>query len=199
MADRPVYQRAPPVCEATDGPARLPAASAVRPAVINTVSAFFYQQPVQNLIKDYKFRGRLDIGAGLADELARRTSSHPIPDALVPVPLHPRRLRQRGFNQATEIARRLSLQHKIPILINNITRTHWSAPQTGLSRRERQQNVAQVFAVNRPIPAHIAIVDDVVTSGATSMALMRALHQAGGSRFQLWVLACAVIPGEDAR
>ncbi len=179
--------------ESTDGQSAIGGLSAQHSPAMTVVFAFSYRPPVQNLIKDFKFRGRLDVGAGLADELARVVTSHPNPDAMVPVPLHPRRLRERGFNQATEIAKRLQIAKKLPILINNIQRNTWLGPQTGLDTKARARNVAGAFSVERSIPPHVAIIDDVITSGATTGALMTALGRRGARRFQVWALAHAVI------
>jgi len=163
------------------------------PAFAQTLTAFDYEEPVRRLIKDFKFRGRLDIGAGLSGELLRVVTNGPtcdaLPDALVPLPLHRARLRQRGFNQASEIARPLGKILNIPLLINNIKRIHWSGPQTGRDLVERRQNVRGAFRVSRQLPAHVAIVDDVMTSGASARELKRCLLAAGASRITLWVLA----------
>ncbi|HET8700060.1 MAG TPA: hypothetical protein VFL97_00110 [Nitrococcus sp.] len=109
-----------------------------------------------------------------------------MPDAVIPVPLHPRRLRQRGFNQALEIARRLD----IPLAAQMVRRTRPTAAQSRLGVRERRSNTRGAFAVTiSRLPRHIAVLDDVLTTGATAMELSRVLCRAGAEQVEIWVVA----------
>jgi ComF family protein len=108
----------------------------------------------------------------------------------VPVPLHARRLRERGFNQATEIASALGRALERPVLLAGIRRRGAQVAQAGRGAAERLENVATAFAVERDLAgARLAIVDDVVTTGATVNALAAALRGAGAARCDVWAVA----------
>lgn len=118
------------------------------------------------------------------------------PEILIPVPLHPQRWRERGYNQAQEMAQALSSRLAIPIDTQTCVRLHANRPQVGLERDERRLNVRGAFGASRIIPAkHIAILDDVVTTGSTAAEVARVLRQAGAERVDLWAVARA--PGMD--
>jgi ComF family protein len=108
------------------------------------------------------------------------------------VPLHDARLRERGFNQTLEIYRELRRTLNIPLL-TSVTRAHRTQAQSLLSAEQRVENIRDVFAVKAgaSLPAHIAILDDVLTTGATSNELSRVLKAAGVSRVSVWAIARA--------
>jgi ComF family protein len=105
-------------------------------------------------------------------------------ELVVPVPLHPARLRQRGFNPAALLARCLARAHGLPVAPRALERVRDTPSQTGLDRRARARNVAGAFRVRRGarIPARVWLVDDVVTTGATLREAARALRHAGARR-----------------
>lgn len=122
------------------------------------------------------------MGDLLADHLCRRRVA--VPEAVIPVPLHPRRLRQRGFNQALELARRLA----IPLAPQMVCRRRETPEQARLSASERRHNTRGVFQVTASrVPAHVAVVDDVLTTGATVLELTTILQQAGAEQVEIWV------------
>jgi ComF family protein len=100
----------------------------------------------------------------------------------MPVPLHPRRLRARGFNPAALLAREVARVHALPLDTRTLARHRETSSQTGLARRARASNVAGAFRCTRPAPPSIWLVDDVVTTGATLAACARALRRAGAKR-----------------
>lgn len=114
-----------------------------------------------------------------------------MPDALLPVPLHRNRLWQRGYNQAIELFRPVSRQLDIPMINRGVERSRSTPSQVGMHIRERKRNLKGAFRVNRPLPAHIAIVDDVITTGTTVSELARALKKAGVEKVQVWSAARA--------
>lgn len=160
-----------------------------RPPPFATVLApLRYDGTAAALIRRFKFHGDLAAGRLLADLLAGCLPADR-PQALIPVPLHPSRLRQRGFNQAREIARRLGP----PILGNAVRRQRPTAEQSGLAAGERRRNMRDAFRlVGRPLPTHVAIVDDVMTTGATARELTRTLRRGGVERVDVYALARAV-------
>src|SRR5690606_11682872 len=98
----------------------------------------------------------------------------PLPDCLLPVPLHAKRLRERGFNQSLLLAQSLSLQFKIPLAADLVIRQRETAVQSGMNARARRRNVRNAFALTgNALPPRIAIVDDVVTTGSTTDEIAR--------------------------
>lgn len=128
------------------------------------------------------------LGELLADSLAGRAA---LPTVLLPVPLHPSRYRERGFNQSAEIARFVSRRLSIPLDLHACRRVRATTAQARLaSARERRQNLREAFAVDPGLGhRHVAIIDDVITSGATANELARSLGRAGVERIEVW--ACA--------
>jgi ComF family protein len=150
-----------------------------------------YGAPIDHYVRALKYTGARKLGRALGLLLADRVRAQPIQiDALVAVPLHPRRLRERGYNQAAEIARTVSQQLQIPLLARGIRRCRASPPQTGLDAKHRYANIADAFAVSRDLSRlRMAIVDDVITTGATVNALAGALAAAGAARLEAWAVA----------
>jgi len=137
------------------------------------------------MIHAFKHQGDLAAGRLLADLLAERLAQSEIAP-LVPVPLDSERLRERGFNQAVEIARRLGA----PVLHGCLQRVGKGPHQQGLGAAARRRNVLGSFAVRRPPPAGpVVVVDDVVTTGATVAALARLLRHAGAGPVRVCALA----------
>ena len=116
----------------------------------------------------------------------------PLPDCLIPVPLHPTRLRQRGYNQALEIARPLSTRLQIPLEIDAVRRIRATPAQALLPLKERARNVRGAFVARRRFDGQrVAIVDDVMTSGHTANSLAQCLRRAGAENIEVWVVARA--------
>jgi ComF family protein len=160
-----------------------------RPPAFDRLSAVFaYDFPVNALIHAFKYGGRLALAPALGEALA--SAGAPVADVLVPVPLAPRRLRERGFNQALELARIVSRRHGIPILAGACRRVADTPPQVALPWRERAKNVRRAFACDAALSgSRVAVVDDVVTTGATLNEVARSLRQAGAVSVAGWVLA----------
>lgn len=161
-------------------------------------AAFRYEDPLPTLVGGIKFQSKLNLirllGDLLADALAEAIadeSQHPgwqRPDALLPVPLHPRRLRVRGYNQALELARVVSRRLAIPIN-HCCQRTRATQAQSELDVRLRFSNIRGAFDVTSAVPRRVAILDDVVTTGATVSELARVLKRAGCEHIDIWALA----------
>ncbi|NEV60880.1 ComF family protein [Thiorhodococcus minor] len=146
------------------------------------VAPLRYELQVPALVTSAKFRGKLNAARLLGQILAAalESASWDLPDALVPVPLHPKRLRARGYNQALEIARILGDDLGLPLETSLCQRVTATPPQAGLDERERHRNIRGAFAVRGPLAgARIAIVDDVVTTASTVIELSRVLRRAG--------------------
>ncbi|WP_022970749.1 amidophosphoribosyltransferase [Xanthomonas maliensis] len=176
---------------AHDGPA-LCGSCLQRPPPLQQVHACFtYCWPVDGLLRRFKFHHDLAAGRTLSALMAQRCAGLPRPQALVPVSLHRRRLRQRGYDQALELARPLAWALRLPCL-PVLTRVRATTPQSELDATERQRNLRDAFSARTPLPNHVALVDDVMTTGATLHAAARALRRAGVQRVDAWV--CARVP-----
>lgn len=160
-------------------------------------AVFLYQPPVDALLRRLKFHADLAAGRLLAALAAPALAAAPRPGALLPLPLHRRRLRQRGYDQALELARPLGRALGLPVLDTRLLRQRHTAPQSELGARARQANLRGAFALapGPPLPAHVALLDDVMTTGATLAEAARVLRRAGVARVDAWVLARALPPG----
>ena len=166
------------------------------PAFTNTVAVFNYQPPVDVLIKRLKFKGDLHIAELLGGLMADRLAMSDTPDVLVPVPLHPRRLRERGFNQALELARPIARRLGVPMEWRHVTRSRATDPQSELPAKFRSRNVKDAFSVAAGFAAQrVAIVDDVMTTGYTVNELALTLRHHGVVHISVWICARAVFGG----
>ena len=144
-----------------------------------------------------KFGGRLELARGFGDLLGRHMVALPTrAEALVAVPAHPARLRERGYNQAREIARHAARRCGLPLLRRAVIRQRATPAQTSLDAATRRRNLRGAFAV--PVAARkriagrcLAIIDDVMTTGSTVDELAGTLKQAGAERIEIWVVARA--------
>ena len=162
------------------------------PSFDRVIAAFAYADPIRQLMARFKYQRQLATGDVIAQVLRSRL---PVPaqvEAIIPVPLHPRRLRQRGFNQALELSRPLARALDLPLLPHSVIRQKNTPPQSSLTRKQRRQNLKQAFSLKQAIPyASIAIVDDVMTTGSTVEALSTLLKQHGVEYIEVWCVARA--------
>jgi ComF family protein len=156
-------------------------------------AAFRYEEPIRHLIHGLKFSHRHAFARLLGELAAAHFRTHAeMPELIVPVPLHPSRYRERGFNQSLEIARHLSRNLNIPLEFRACKRSRTTRPHAELSAEERRKNIRGAFRLEREIKArHVAILDDVVTTGATAGELARTLRKAGIQRIDVWAVARA--------
>lgn len=160
------------------------------PAFDHTVAAFSYGFPLDKLIQSLKFRERLILVNYLADAVVKRVTA--VPDCLVALPLHQSRLRERGFNQSMLLARRISRRLDLPLLAHACERVRNTPPQSSLPWKERDKNMRQAFTCSPEAGVrgkHVAIMDDVMTTGASIGELAQALKRAGAREVSAWVVA----------
>jgi ComF family protein len=165
------------------------------PPFVATWAPFRYGHPLDLLETRFKFHGDLAAGRVLAGLLVDRAATDRLarPDALVAVPLHRARLRERGYNQALELARPLAGALGIPLCRDLLRRPKPTPPQTGLDAKARRANLRGAFTLadGVAVPAHIALFDDVMTTGATLREAARVLLRGGAVRVDAWALARA--------
>jgi ComF family protein len=188
-----------PACSVCAEP--LPAASGPRvcgaclrdpPPFASSFVPFRYTYPLDHLVQGLKFRSELACGRALGQLFAVSLLARgaPLPEAIIPVPLALRRYRQRGYNQAIELA--LSIRRVTGLAVRSevAIRQRETAEQAGLDRKARRCNVTGAFAIVTPLrERHIAILDDVVTTGSTARELAAVLRQAGAERIEVWAVA----------
>ncbi len=162
------------------------------PAWTHAIAALQYAFPIDAMIRALKYQQNLTLAPMLSRLLTAKLSHVPSPDVIIPVPLHPTRLQARGFNQVVEIGRYVSRQLHIPLLPHVCERTRDTLSQTELSWKERRSNLRNAFVcTTRFAQKHVAILDDVMTSGATLNELARVIRKQGASEISVWVIARA--------
>jgi len=161
------------------------------PAFDRTIAVFSYAFPLDALIRDCKYGGNLALTDLFAERLAVHLADVPDrPDLLIPMPLHPARLSERGFNQAVEIGRRLAQRLKVEWRPNACQRVRDTPPQAGLDLKARRHNLRGAFACDTDLTGRrVALIDDVMTSGASLDELARVAKRSGARGVQAWVVA----------
>ncbi len=152
-------------------------------------AVYRYGFPLDALIQHCKYGGGQELADLFADALAERLAGRPLPDLMVPMPLHPERLRERGFNQALEIARRLGTRLDLPFT-HACRRLRNTPPQAGLDLKARKRNLRGAFECDTGLQGkRIALLDDVMTSGSSLNELAQAARRAGATEISAWVVA----------
>jgi ComF family protein len=157
---------------------------------------FRYEFPIPSLIAQLKFQKQLYLGTAFGTVLSKKVvecyENDTYPECIIPVPLHPRRLRQRGYNQALEIARSLK-KNGLKIDFTAISRVVATLPQTLIDHNDRQKNVANSFLMaNNFKYEHVALLDDVITTGSTINELASTLKKKGVRRVDVFCVAKAM-------
>ena len=178
------------VCAACRG-----ALAQAAPSDDGVTAAFAYRFPLDRLVRRFKFAGDLALGRWLGEAVADAARDEPRPDLLVVPPSTRERLRERGFNPALEIAKSAARVLGLECVRGAVRRTRETQPQPGLGKRERRRNLEGAFACDRDLRGlHVAIVDDVMTTGATVDAVAGVLTRAGAVRLSTWVAARTPAP-----
>lgn len=163
------------------------------PAFEETHAPFLFTDRMRHLITELKFGHRYRnarlLGQLLAEELGQNVEH---PQCIIPMPLHRLRYCERGFNQSLEIARHVSRMLDVPVVLNACERKRNNPHQAGLSARQRRKNIVGAFQASSALSyQHVAILDDVMTTGSTVNALATTLKKAGVERIDVWVCARA--------
>jgi ComF family protein len=167
------------------------------PAFERTHAALAYAFPLDRLIPRLKYQGRLAIAPALGECLAETVAACPRPDRLLAMPLHAIRIRERGFNHAAEIAREVSRRLDLPLDAASCRRIRDTPPQMGLKHDARRRNVRGAFACSDDVRGqHVALIDDVMTTGTSLDELAATLKRAGAREVTCWVAARTLPPGD---
>lgn len=157
-----------------------------------TLATYRYDFPLDKLVQSFKYGHRLALGAYLGQQLAALTENI-VADVIVPLPLHPLRLRERGFNQALELARPVGTARNLPIDSTSCSRTRNTLAQANLAWRERSKNIRGAFHCSTDFTGQrIILVDDVMTTGASLDECARTLKLHGAAEVTLLVVARAL-------
>lgn len=169
------------------------------PSFSHCIAAVNYDALSAKLIAQFKYHGDLANGREIAQHVGNAVDQHyagqkPPVDLIIPVPMHNKKLVKRGFNQSLEIAKHLSKRYAIPLYRNASIRMKETAAQQTLGKKARALNTQQLFSANATATLkingkHIAIVDDVVTTGSTANALTKCLVESGASTCEIWCFA----------
>ena len=196
MRDLPWLSAACPVCALPT-----PGASVCGPCLRHlppfdaTSAAFVYAFPVDRLIHSFKYQGRLALAEWCAEAiLAQRERSSaaisPRPHRLIALPLAVERQRERGYNQALEIARVLGARTGIALLPQGLRRVRSTPPQAALPWADRARNVRGAFACDVDLSGlSVAVIDDVMTTGASLAEAAKVLKASGAARVENWIVA----------
>ncbi|WP_110951548.1 ComF family protein [Pseudomonas bohemica] len=174
------------------------------PAFDEVIAAWLYDFPIDALVTRFKHQGKWPLGRLLAELLGlslqhRFDEGLARPDLMIPVPLANRRLRQRGYNQAAMLANWLSSQLGLPVDERLIKRVKETPAQQGLGAKARKRNLRDAFVLTAPARVtgkHVALIDDVLTTGSTADALARLLSKAGARKVDVYCLARTPKPGD---
>ena len=158
------------------------------------VAPLRYQGLARELLIDLKFSESLYLANTLVSHVIGQFSRNDnLPEVLLPVPLHHHRFIDRGFNQALEIARILSDQLTIPLETQSLQRIRHTEAQAGLTANQREKNILKAFTCdNKAGYRHVAVVDDIITTGSTANEITKTLHRAGVKTVEIWGLARVV-------
>jgi ComF family protein len=171
-------------------------------AKLKSAAAFYYFHKgnrVQHLVHELKYKGRKDIGIYLGRQYGSYLKNSPFfnsVDIILPVPLHKKKLMQRGYNQSEQFALGLMAAMKIPLDTNSLIRTRASETQTRKARFSRWENVSGLFYISDPgklAGKHILLVDDVITTGSTIESCTKALLSVPGSVISVAAIAASLI------
>lgn len=154
------------------------------------VVSYSFTEPLRSLLHQFKYYNKLYLGSFFSQLILNGwQQTQPHPQCLIPVPMHAQKIKARGFNQTIILTRLLARKLKIPANFTQCKKIINTAAQANLTREERQKNVRGVFQV-KPVPyEHVALVDDLLTTGSTANELARSLKNAGVKRVDIWCCA----------
>ena len=182
-----------PVCATTCTTNNKPCGNCLknRPVYENARVICSYQYPINRLIKKIKFDKKPEFIFAFVNQFVHKLENNAnLPEVLIPVPLHPKRQAERGFNQSAVFATKLAKKLGIRAELSLVVRSKNTRPQSSLSYKHRKKNVKAAFSLIKDINYnHVAIIDDVITTGATINELAKLLKRAGVENIDAWAIA----------
>lgn len=161
-----------------------------KPVFEQVFTAYSYEEPLRTLLHEFKYKKNLHLRAFLGKlMLDALPAPHYRSDCLIPVPMHPLRLKQRGFNQAAELAKFLAKKIKLPCNFNLCEKLINTNTQASLDKIQRRKNLTKTFRVKPNAYQHVTLVDDLLTTGSTANELALALKEQGVNYVDVWCLA----------
>ncbi len=158
-------------------------------------SPFTYSEEMRYLIKKMKYQKKIHFAHTLATLFVQKNhiiKDFQLPQAIIPMPMHSKRLRQRGFNQALELSRFFASHYTLPLDYTSLIRSRHTDLQAGMTAIERQKNVQKAFKMAAPLKYdHIALIDDVMTTGSTVNEAAKILKKIGIKKVDIWIIARA--------
>ena len=166
-----------------------------KPDIDCVITAYRFEEPLRSLLHEFKYHEGLYLGTFLTNlMLQAMPTEYYETQCLIPVPMHPARLRQRGFNQAAELAKHLGRRLKLPYALSHCQKIINTVPQAGLNASQRKRNLLHAFQA-KPLPyQHVTLIDDLLTTGSTANELARMLKNQGVTRVDLWCCARVIAP-----
>ncbi len=160
------------------------------PALDVVFTSYRFEGALRNLLHQFKYQEALPLRYFFAEKMQTVIPTAIYQNAtFVPVPLHPKRIQERGFNQAALLAKRLSKTLERPCALHTVRKKHHTPPQAGLSAKARIQNTRNSFHVHTPIKTPVLLIDDLITTGSTANRIAQTLKQEGTPFVGLWCLA----------
>jgi len=166
-----------------------PACQQKAPPFTQVVAPFEYRFPIDQMIQLAKFNGQPHYLNPLAELLSEHLRDKPMPELIIPVPLHRKRLQERQYNQAALLAKRVARNLGIPFSNRLLIKTENTPHQAELGRKARSKNLRNSFCCSGSPPASVAVVDDVMTTGTTAAEITRVLKAAGCQQVYIWIIA----------
>lgn len=164
------------------------------PSFDSATAPLLFEEPARTLIHQFKYHEGLFLTSFLAQQMLTMTPKNIYQtDCLVPIPMYPKSLSQRGYNQALELTKHLSKQLQIPYQKKLCIKTKSTPSQASLNKKERQINLVGAFEVKACKYQHITLIDDIMTTGSTAQILATAFKKQGAKRVDVWCIARAVI------
>lgn len=164
-----------------------------KPAFDQTLTLYRFEEPLRTLLHDYKYNGALFLRHFLAQLILDALPPTALQtQCLVPVPLHPKRLQQRGFNQAAEFAKLLAKRLNLPCELLLCQKIFNTASQMSLDGKTRRRNLRHAFEVQTSHYEHITLIDDLFTTGSTVNEIAKLFKQKGVKKVDVWCCARAI-------
>jgi len=159
------------------------------PCIDRVITHYRYQEPLQTLLKQFKYHEGLYLTSLIAQLMIETLPSHYQTECIIPVPMHIKRLQERGFNHALLLAKRLSNHLKCPLEHSICKKILHTPPQAGLNAHIRQHNLLHAYTVKKTHYQQVTLVDDLITTGNTAYEIAKELRKAGVKHIDLWCFA----------